>query len=163
MGWYDAAQVCANGHVTNAASVDRPQHNLKFCEKCGAETRTDCPRCQTPIRGDYHSEGVLVIGGAEPTAPAFCAGCGAPYPWTQAGLDAARELAAELRTLSEAERSELAKSLPDLIANTPRTVVAATRLKRLLGKAGAEAGAAFEKILVNVVSEAAKKILWPGA
>jgi hypothetical protein len=55
----------------------------------------------------------------------------------------------------------LAKSLPDLVANTPRTAVAATRFKRLMLKAGAEAGSAFEKILVNVVAEAAKKILWP--
>ena len=103
----------------------------------------------------------MVLGGDSFTAPPFCVNCGAPYPWTQASLDAARELAGELHNLSESERTELAKSLPDLVANTPRTVVVATRFKRLISKAGAEAGAAFEKILVNVVAEAAKKFIWP--
>ena len=157
---YDTAQICGNGHVTNVATVERPQHNQKFCGQCGAATRADCPRCNTPIRGEYHVSGVVVLSRMF-TAPPFCVNCGTPYPWTQASLDAARELAAELHNLSEPERAELAKSLPELVANTPRTIVAATRFKRLMLKAGADAGSAFEKILVNVVAEAAKKILWP--
>src|SRR4029450_2624226 len=158
--WYDTAQICANGHVTNAATVDRPQHSQKFCGQCGAGTRTDCPRCGKPIRGEFHVPGVIAIGFTFTASP-FCVECGAPYPWTQASLDAARELSAELHGLTEAERAELAKTLPDLVANTPRTAVAATRFKRLMLKAGVKAGAPFEKILVNVVAEAAKKILWP--
>src|SRR4029453_13734468 len=42
------------------------------------------------------------------------------------------------------------KTLQTVVPTTPGTAVAATRFKRLMLKAGAEAGSAFEKILVNV-------------
>jgi hypothetical protein len=159
--WYDTGQICVNGHVANWAIKRYPERNQKHCSVCGAQTVTECASCRQPIRGEYHVEGLTRLGGWKAPTPAFCLGCGAPYPWTRASLDAARELAAELHNLSEADRAELAKSLPDLVANTPRTIVAATRFKRLISKAGAEAGSAFEKILVNVVAEAAKKLIWP--
>jgi hypothetical protein len=67
----------------------------------------------------------------------------------------------ELLSLEPDERVAMIKSLPDLVTESARTVVAATRFKRLMNKAGAEMGAAFRKILVGVVTEGAKKILWP--
>jgi hypothetical protein len=39
--------------------------------------------------------------------------------------------------------------------------LAATRFKKLVGKAGAGAAGGFKDILVSVVVEAAKKIIWP--
>jgi hypothetical protein len=98
MGWYDTAQVCESGHVTNEATKERPAHSQKFCDKCGARTLTQCPGCKGDIRGEYHSE-VVVIGPTIP-APSFCHGCGTAYPWMQSRLMAARELAMELTVLT---------------------------------------------------------------
>ena len=52
--WYDTAQICINGHVINSMSISHPEHNKKFCDKCGALTITNCPKCNTPIKGHYH-------------------------------------------------------------------------------------------------------------
>ncbi len=53
-GWYDTAQICINGHVINSMSKSHPEHNKKFCDKCGEPTITNCPKCNAPIRGHYH-------------------------------------------------------------------------------------------------------------
>jgi hypothetical protein len=58
-----------------------PESNKKFCDKCGSETITKCPKCQAYIQGYYHVEGVL--GGFTYKLPTFCHECGAPYPWTE--------------------------------------------------------------------------------
>ena len=108
--WYDIAEICTNGHVTNEATKLRPQHNQTHCEKCGAATITKCPTCNTDIRGEYHSD-VIMLGLAFPTPP-FCITCGEPFPWTKAKLDAARELAMEQDGLAPEEQEQLAKSLP---------------------------------------------------
>jgi hypothetical protein len=54
-GWYDTAQICINGHIINSMSKSHPEHNKKFCDKCGAQTITNCPNCNAPIRGYYHA------------------------------------------------------------------------------------------------------------
>ena len=95
------------------------------------------------------------------TTPNFCPDCGKPYPWTEAKLKAAQELANELDNLNPEERSLLKKSLDDIVRDTPQTTVAATRFKRLVAKAGKPAAEAFRKLLVDVLSETAKKIIYP--
>jgi hypothetical protein len=70
-------------------------------------------------------------------------------------------MAADLLSLNDEERAVLVQSLPDLISENPRTAVAATKFKRMVVKAGSEAGDLFKKILVDVASETAKKIIWP--
>jgi hypothetical protein len=74
---------------------------------------------------------------------------------------AARELAFELSALEPDERDVLAKSLDDLVRDTPRTALAATRFKKLAAKAGSSAASGLKDILVSVVTETAKKIIWP--
>ena len=163
---FDTAQICLNGHIINPATEAAPHDSQDFCSACGATTIVRCTDCDAAIRGArlaialdrrWHPTGGLARQSAPPK---FCTTCGKPYPWTRATLDAARELAAELHDLSESERADLVKSLPDLIADTPKTTVAATRFKRLMVKAGADAGAAFRKILVDVVTEGAKRTIW---
>ena len=162
MGYYDVAQICSNGHVINAGSKRYPEHNLPFCERCGAPTITTCPHCSEPIRGEYHVEGVFAAGFIFP-APGFCAKCGHAYPWTTARVEAARALADDLDSLSGDDREALKRSLDDLVRDTPQTQVAAQRFKRVAAKAGKQAADALRTILIDVVSEAAKKALWPGA
>lgn len=156
---YDIAQICLNGHIANGRWIDRPQHNQDSCPKCGEKTITKCPHCEATIRGYYHIPG---IAGPDPrVAPAYCYSCGGPYPWTEAALKAARDLSDDLEELSNEDKGKLKGTLDDLVKDSPQTAVAAARFKRLLAKAGKSASEAFRQILVDVVSETAKKIIFP--
>ena len=93
--------------------------------------------------------------------PVFCPDCGKPYPWTAAKLNAAKELSDELDTLTKGERETLKKSLDDIVRDTPQTTVAAIRFKNLVAKAGKFAADGIKDIIVDVVSETAKKVIWP--
>ena len=68
----------------------------------------------------------------------------------------------EAEGLSAEEREQLAKSFPELIAETPKTDVAAVRVRRLLGKVSGGTGEVLKKIAVEIATEAAKKILTGG-
>lgn len=153
--YYDTAQICLNGHVTNSMAASYPQSNQKYCALCGAQTITACPNCNVAIRGDYHVPGV--IGFFDYNKPAYCYNCGVAFPWTESSLKAANELADELDSLSQEERQLLKDSFPDLVRDTPKTPVAETRFRRLIKKAGAEAYDGMKAVLVDVVSEAVKK------
>ncbi len=78
-------------------------------------------------------------------------------------LEAAAELVEEMDGLSDDERKALSSSLDDLVRDTPRTPAAAAKFKRLIGKAGSTVAAEFRALLVDVISETAKKLLYPGS
>jgi hypothetical protein len=101
-----------------------------------------------------------VVGLYEYKPAAFCYHCGKSYPWTNRRLTAARELANELDRLNAEEKQALAKSLDDLIRETPGTPVAVTRFKKLVAKAGNLAAEGMKNILFDVLSEAVRKQLW---
>lgn len=156
--WYDTAQICLNGHPINTMAASYPESNMKFCDRCGASTITACPDCKAPIKGYYHVRGVIGAG-SDYLPPSFCPNCGIPYPWTNAKLKAAKEFAHELDNLNEDEKTILEKSLEDLARDTPNTQVAAVRFKKLVAKAGKGAAEGFKSILVDVLSETAKKLI----
>jgi hypothetical protein len=154
---YDMAQVCLNGHVINSTAEDNPEFNESFCSQCGAKTISFCPGCNAKIRG--HLRGV--ISGGDIDTPAFCYNCGRPYPWVEASLSAAKELADELDDLAPDEREALKGALNDLVSDTPKTTVAVVRFKKLMSKAGRVAAESLKKILMDVVTEAVRRQLWP--
>jgi len=156
--WYDVAQICLNGHLINHSTKRFPQRNKKFCNKCGAPTITNCSKCNGQIQGKYHIPGVA---GGSYTVPAFCPHCGKPYPWTEAKIKAARDLTQELENISEGEKSILSESIDDLVKDTPRTTLAATRFKKIVSKTTKPFVDALRDILVDIASETAKKLLWP--
>lgn len=156
--YYDTAQICLNGHVVNSMALSSPQSNQKHCDECGAQTITTCPECNTPIRGYYHVPGF--IGFFDYDKPAYCYSCGKPFPWTTSGLEAILELADELEGLSEEEKQQLKDSFPDLIRDTPKTVVAETRFKKIMRKVGADAYNAMKSIMIDIVSEAVRKSIF---
>ena len=158
--YYDTAQICINGHVINTMAQTSPQSNQKFCTECGAETIMACPNCNASIRGYYHVEGV--VGFFEYEKPAYCYNCGQAFPWTNSSLEAAAELADELDGLNQEEKEQLKNSFPDLVRNTSKTVVAETRFKKIMKKAGAEAYDGMKSILIDVVSETVKKSIFGG-
>lgn len=159
---YDTAEICLNGHVISDAINEFPVHHAEFCARCGEATITKCPKCETGIRGHYFVPGV--IGGYHFEAPAFCHKCGQAYPWTQRGLEAARELADLSENLSDDEKKALKASLDDLVKESPRTKVAEARFKQLMKKGGKDIYEGMRSILVDIASEAVKKSLFgPGA
>ncbi len=91
--------------------------------------------------------------------PRYCGGCGQPFPWTETALSAARQLA-EIE-LAQAEQNELADIVEKLVRDAPQTTVAVTRFKRIMAKAGPAVADGFKAILVNVVTEAVKKAVFP--
>lgn len=157
---YDTAQICINGHVINTTAESSPQSNQKYCTECGAQTITVCPHCNTSIRGHYHVEGVIFL--FEYKKPAYCYNCGQAFPWTESSLQAATELADELESLSQKEKEQLKNSFSDLVRNTPKTVVAETRFKKIMKKAGGDACEGMKAILIDVVSETVKKSIFGG-
>jgi len=156
--YYDTAQICLNGHVISTMASSSPQSNQKYCAECGVQTITACTYCNSPIRGYYHIRGVF--GFSDYHKPSYCYNCGKSYPWTVASLEAASELADELEKLTADERQQLKESFPDLVKNTPKTVVAETRFIKLMKKAGSETYDSMKSILIDVVSETVKKSLF---
>lgn len=155
---YDTAQVCPNGHVANQLAATRPQHNQPFCGRCGEATITACPKCQAAIRGYYHSR-IAFVSKFKP--PGFCFSCGTPFPWTERKLQAALYLFFE-ETQNQEEREEFSKSVEQVSKDTPQAQVASKKINRLLGKIGKETASAIRDIVVDIASEAAKKMLLPG-
>jgi hypothetical protein len=155
---YDTAQVCNNGHVITQFAETRPQHQKKFCNKCGAPTITQCPKCTHAIQGYYHNPGVAVLARREP--PAFCHNCGAPYPWTEQRLAAAKQLIEESGKLTQEENAQFEESLQDLVRQTPKTPLAVSRFNKFMAKAGNAVATGTRDILVDVLSEAVKKQIW---
>ena len=158
--WYDTAQICLNGHIVNLSAVRSPERNKPFCTRCGGKTITACPKCDVAIQGYYHIPGVFGLGGKE-KASAYCHGCGSAYPWTVASLEAAKALTDEITGLDEQERLLLKASIDDLVSDTPKTPVAVTRFKKYATRGRKEIVQGLRDILVDIVSETARKGIWP--
>jgi hypothetical protein len=154
---YDIAQVCFNGHVTNSSAKRISEHNQEYCNRCGQKTITNCPSCNNEIRGDYWGGGFST---AEFIAPSYCQKCGKPFPWTENKIKSVIEYSKEFGGLDSNEADELEKSINDLVSDTPKTQLGASRFKRIMTKVGAESASAIKEIIVDIVSESAKKIIW---
>ncbi len=156
-GGYYTAQMCLNGHVITHALERKPESASDHCQHCGAGTITDCPECKAKIRGGLVDRPTL-----DYKAPGFCYSCGNPYPWTLARLEAAKELISLQPDLSEQDKRAMDNSIDEIVKDTPRTIVEASKLKIAISKVGVVVGQGLRDILVDVASETAKKIIWPG-
>jgi|AntAceMinimDraft_17_1070374.scaffolds.fasta_scaffold83186_2 hypothetical protein len=155
---YDIAQICINGHPINSSSTTYPQYNQDYCDKCGAKATTICVVCRTSIRGSYHHPDIV------PNIyipPSYCYKCGHPFPWTEQKIQVAIELSKEEGQLTDDDVKELEESIKEIISDTPRTQLGASRFKRMMNKLGKPTAQAVRDILVDLVSETAKKIIWP--
>jgi hypothetical protein len=158
---YDTAQVCRNGHVINGSFHSSPEFNQNFCDKCGDATVIACSSCAAEIRGDYKSPDAMVITGHRPPAPNYCHNCGQPYPWTQKRLTLARELADEFDELDSSDKEKLKGTLDDLVKDSPKTDLATGRFKKIMAKVGKDSYDAMRRIITDIISETAKKTLFP--
>jgi hypothetical protein len=156
---YLSAEVCLQGHPTTSAIEHSPDRTANFCSTCGAKTIRACSDCGAAIRGIYFVPNsyrrVPRVPYEKP--PNHCFNCGEAFPWVTAKVEAAKEHAAEIEELSEGERGELKQAIDDLAAGGARTELAASRFRRLMKKAGQTVGSGLYKVVVDVLSEAAKK------
>jgi hypothetical protein len=138
---------CLNGH--NIATVKLTAESPRpFCTDCGKGVISACQNCQEPV---------------DPTIkmkrPAHCGGCGKPFPWTETAIQAANEYTDEIEELSPEDKVALKETFPDLATDTPRTPLAMKRFKRILSGAGSMAQEVVTKILTDVMTDGAKKLL----
>ena len=155
---YDTAQICLNGHIINSCAETEPARNKGHCSECGTETIRSCPKCGAKILGQLHSTRYLALPMFE--APKFCSTCGAPYPWTVTRLKAAHDHANKIKGISKEERKLLNLSIDELVRDTPQTNVAIVRLKKMMSKVGPEFYDVFKKVLIEIMSEAARKAIF---
>lgn len=157
MEGYDVGMVCLSGHSVTGMASSAPQFGSPFCPKCGQQTIAKCPECGATIRGHYHVPGFLSTAPWEPSS--HCHACGKPYPWTERKAEALQEMIDELDGLSDEEREKLKKSVPDVIADTPKSETAALRFKKAVGKVGKVAGNLMMSVLTKVATETVKQAM----
>ena len=154
MSGYYSAQICLNGHI-----ISEYENNIEtYCSKCGSKTISSCPSCNTPIRGAYNNEYSLYD--EKYNLPAYCFACGKPYPWTQLHIEAITELINFDNQLSDDEKLYMSNNINTLTTDNPKTKVVATKFKFYLSEAANATGNAVKDILVDIISETAKKIIF---
>ena len=144
--------------MINDHADTRKEHNKPFCPQCGAATITSCPKCNAKLQGDYEVEGVCIIGGIT-SVNSFCYNCGNPYPWTQSALLAVSGLIYEEECIPDDLKDRTVASLKDIIAETPQTTLAATRIKKCLFSAGKFTAEGIRQFVIDFGCELAKKTL----
>ena len=158
MTGYYTAQICQNGHVITEYVEEYPQDLEAYCSECGATTIKTCSKCNSNIRGASTSGDSFIN---YYTAPNYCFSCGEPFPWTKAAIESTNELLLLADGITPDDAKSLENSYHDLISDTPRTQVAAMKLKIILKKAGKATSDAVYTVLVDVLSEAVRKTIWP--
>lgn len=159
MGVYRTAEVCPNGHVSTCSADAYPELREKYCSECGEATITQCPKCSATIRGKYYVEGVIrLVDDYEP--PSFCFNCGNPFPWTERKIEATIELIQTDGNISDEELSQFRNDLGDLVKDSPKVQVASLRFKQTMSKVGSSVASGARDIIVDILSEAAKKAIW---
>lgn len=153
---HDVMQVCLNGHRITAYAFTKPEFRQDFCDKCGEATIDKCPACSSSIRGKYHSPNVFVA--KDVPVPAYCHGCGKPYPWQEAAIANLKDVLRE-GELSDADIAAAEATLPDVLRDTPKSEAAALRLKRIMGGLGKPVYDVAIKVVSDIASETAKKTM----
>ena len=152
---YFTATICVNGHIVDFYHADAQ----KFCSVCGKHTLSYCTHCRAPIRG-RENDGITRINQKE-RLDYYCYNCNGPYPWTEKLISSATELIALDGGIDADTRELLITAIPDLIVETPYTPVAVARYSRFLAKAPTLIRDTMYQLLIGVLSESSKSILFP--
>lgn len=152
----DSALICENGHIINGSFRNEPQRNQQFCSDCGAPTIHTCPHCGREIPGDHTGD----FGYAIPwNLPKYCGYCGKPFPWTQSAIESTSLIIKEETELSEELKRQVTESLPDIVSETPRTTLAAMRIKKVFSSGTSIAAEMIRQFVIDFGCELAKKSL----
>lgn len=147
--------ICKDGHLIFSRGFISGK---EYCEICGAEMLDRCESCGNPIK-TWETGGVVMVGNPKYDRPAYCRNCGSPYPWTLAAINAATEIIEEEEGLDDAQREKLISSIPDFIAETPRTQLAVTRFKKFAQSAGKFTLEALRQFVIDFGCEFARQQL----
>ena len=135
---FQNACICKAGHICNDCTQLMPELNYKFCNICGEETVTHCSACNTAIQGALvRYDELFQQWSVERNLnfePAYCPECGTPFPWTQERLHAAQGIIDMLDELSDEQKEELKKIIPDLTVERPRTQLSTLLLAKAFEK-----------------------------
>jgi hypothetical protein len=160
---YGVIHICKNGHILTD-QADTHNLNQNFCATCGTSIISQCEHCHKDIKGRPRYISVIDPGfgyfdGYVPR-PAFCIHCGKSYPWTEKATDAIREIIGFSNALSDAEKADFQRIVPDLVVETPRSQMAILKFRTYTSKAGKEVGKMLWDILKDITSEAIKKAIF---
>ena len=145
------ALVCPVRHVI-ASSL--PYSTPKaFCTECGKPAIDKCPACGASIPDSSPMWG----GRWEPDK--HCHACGAAYPWTVGAKQAAEDLIDLLDSLKPEDREALKLSLDDLMVDSGRTELVATRFKLIAKRAGSEGAGLVRAVVTSLATDAAKRTI----
>lgn len=122
------AFICENGHVI---STESRECSKKFCSACGKPVVSTCESCGSKIPGRPVHE---YEWGAPYIVPSYCEKCGKPYPWVTAALASTILAIRESKEFSQVEIQQIESILPDVICETPKTQLAAVRIKNAIEK-----------------------------
>jgi hypothetical protein len=64
--------------------------------------------------------------------------------------------------LTPGEIGRFSVDLAEVVRDTPQATASASRVKSALGKVAAGTAAAVRDILIDLVSESVRKLIWPG-
>lgn len=153
-------EVCINGHqITDHSESEIDPTPPKYCEECGEKVIRQCQNCKKSIDGYVDVPGIVDLNSY--IVPNFCKYCGNPYPWTESIIENAAELVALDVELTDEDKALIKSSIPDLLVDTPKTQVAAAKYRKVVGKAAKFVKDGLYNLLVDVVSETAKKTIFP--
>ena len=177
--YFETAQICLNGHVATLNYIRNIGERTEYCPICGKGTIHECPKCNAPIRGAHYTKeqvitSVNVLTHTETRAvcehladkskyivPAYCYNCGEPYPWTKTAIEAATELIDEqMSELTAEEKAKFKAALPEVISDTPRTSLGATRIARYLKKVVPTVQETFKQIFYRLAADGARLLIW---
>ena len=162
---YDTMQVCRSGHMITSSMHRNPEDRESHCSSCGAETICACDKCGQEIRGnkyvpdfrygmDFGDSAIYAS-----SVPKFCVHCGNQFPWTREKINALVELAAEEESVSEEDRESIRQNARLIVTDNPRLEVAALQIKKIMGKIGKKVAPPFTKIVTELATETAKKLM----
>lgn len=83
--YYDASQICLNGHLITERYHNTPEFRKNFCSICGEKTIYQCPNCQKEIKGEYIMTHVVSGMRRSRDTPNICENCGKDFPWSTRG------------------------------------------------------------------------------
>jgi len=158
---FQAALICAMGHVIHDRPSDAMLLSQAYCLQCGAQGIYRCQHCQALIRG--FNPLIDGVAGRMQQAPKYCPQCGEPYPWMQDGAETMALIIDVLDDLTDEERIGLKASIKDLLELTPGTSQAMALVKDLSGKIkGTWGWGILADILKDLASEDVKTQLGIG-
>ncbi len=154
-------KICLNGHQIDTCydMTDNP-NNPEYCEECGKKVISACPSCSEPILGAYVSSFYLSLD-FSCAIPNYCKHCSKPYPWTELVINTTEEILSLDDAITENDKSLINDSISDLLVDTPKTKLAIAKFKKGLSSTSSIVKDSLRELLVDVISETAKKAIFP--